>query len=74
MAEWGVETRFGIFFKDEADIDSKQMFWSDALTYNSWLVLGVAFLEGDQKPRTLNIMGILEGSVNPRKGFFLSEF
>lgn len=74
MAEWGVETRFGIFFKDEADIDSKQMFWWDALTYNSWLVLGVAFLEGDQKPRTLNIMGILEGSVNPRKGFLLFEF
>lgn len=47
MAEWGVETRFRIFFKDEADIDSKQMFRWDALTYNSWLVLGVAFLEGD---------------------------
>lgn len=74
MAEWGVETRFRIFFKDEADIDSKQMFRWDALTYNSWLVLGVAFLEGDQKPRTFNIMGILEGSVNPRKGSLLSEF
>lgn len=74
MAEWDVETRFGIFFKDEADIDSEQMVWWDALTCTSWLVLGVAFLEGDQKPRTLNIMGILEGSVDPRKGSLLSEF
>ncbi|VCX38397.1 unnamed protein product [Gulo gulo] len=44
----------------EADIDLKQKFWWDALTYvNSWLVSGVAFLEGDQKPRTLKIMGHL---------------
>lgn len=55
-----METRFRISFEDEADIDSKQMFWWDALTYmDSWLVLGVAFLEGDQKPRTLKIVGHL---------------
>lgn len=55
-----METRFGISFKEEADIDSKQMVWWDALTYaDSWLVLGVAFMEGDQQPRTLNTMGHL---------------
>lgn len=60
-----MEIRFRIFFRDEADIDSKQMFWWDALTCNSWLVLGMAFLEGDQKPRTFNIIGILEELVPP---------
>lgn len=36
------------------------MVWWDALTYaDSWLVLGVAFMEGDQQPRTLNTMGHL---------------
>lgn len=56
-----METRCKTSFEDEADIDLKQKFWWDALTYmDSWLVSGKAFLEGDQSPEHLKSWGISE--------------
>lgn len=69
-----METRFKTSFEDEADIDLKQKFWWDALTYmDNWLVSGVAFLEGDQKPKTLKIMGHLR-RLSEDLGSLLSLF
>ena len=69
-----METRFKISFEDEANIDSEQMFWWDVLTYmDSWLVLGVVFLEGDEKPRTLIVVGHLR-RFSKALGSPLSQF
>lgn len=63
-----METRLGISFKDEADIDSKQLFWWDALTCtDSWPVLSAAFVKGEQKPVTLNAMEHLRRFSKTRK-------
>lgn len=67
--------RFEISFRHEADINSKQMFWWNALTYmDSWLVLGVAFLEDDQKSRTLKILGHLRRFIKAQERSLLTEF
>lgn len=61
--------KFKISFRHEADINSKQMFWWNAFTYmDSWLVLGVAFLEDDQSPEHLKSWDTSEGSLKSRKG------